>query len=102
MLARRSRYWLVTMNNPPRPFMDPPLPFDAWRSPPIYAIYQLEAGDEGTPHFQLYICFRGPVRGSTVSANLGGRPHLEARRGKHSQVFSERELILENALTSLS
>lgn len=75
------------MNNPPRPFMDPPINFDAWRTSPTYACYQLEAGEEEeTPHFQLYIAFANPIRGSTVSRALGGNPHLEVRRGKHSQV----------------
>jgi hypothetical protein len=86
MLGRQSRYWLVTINNPVRPFMDPPLSFQGWRSQPVFACYQLEQGENGTPHFQIYLAFRGAVRGSTVSRALGGNPHLEVRQGTHQQV----------------
>jgi hypothetical protein len=101
MLNTRSRYWLVTLNNPVRPFMDPPIRFDEWRTQPLYACYQLEVGqEEGTPHFQLYLAFANPIRGSTVSRALGGNPHLETRRGTHSQA-SELPLTKKEKKNSL-
>jgi hypothetical protein len=70
--------------------MDPPLDLDSFRTQPVYACYQLEVGEEeNTPHFQLYLCFANPIRGSTVSRSLGGNPHLETRRGTHSQARRE-------------
>lgn len=87
MLGRQSRHWMVTINNPPRPFMSPPIPFDTWRTVPSYACYQLEAGSEGTPHFQMYVSFCAPVRGSTLSRMLACSPHLEIRNGTHAQVI---------------
>ncbi len=94
MLRRQSKYWCVTINNPARPFRDPPISFQGFfffvldfRRPPLYACYVYEVGIEGTPHLQLYVCFSNKVRGSVLSNMLGGNPHLEVREGKHSQVI---------------
>lgn len=86
MLNSKSRYWVFTFNNPARPFTHPPIDPSSWRTVPRYLVYQLEQGENGTPHFQGYVAFTNPIRGSTLSRSLGGQPHLEKRRGSHSQV----------------
>ncbi len=93
MLNGRSQAWMFTINNPQRPFSDPPIDFGGFRSPPQYAIYQLEIGENGTHHLQGYVYFETRTRGSTLSRSLGGNPHLEIRRGKHSEVIDKTHLF---------
>ncbi len=88
MLGRSAKAWMFTMNNPQRPFSDPPIDFAGFKRPPMYAIYQLEVGENGTPHLQGYVYFEKRVRGGGLSRCLGSNPHLEPRRGKHSEVSS--------------
>lgn len=78
---------MVTVNNPASPFMNPPINFDLHRTRPRYVVYQLEQGEEGTPHFQMYVAYTNPVRGSTLSRSIGGQPHLEVREGNHIEVI---------------
>ncbi len=85
MLRSRSRNWLFTINNPVLPLVGPLL-FAGFRNKPIYAIWQLELGDNGTPHYQGYAVWSRDILGSTVSRMFGCAPHLEKRRGKHSEV----------------
>lgn len=88
MLRRDSVAWCFTINNPVRPFSNPPIRFDQWRYPPIYACYQLEVGANGTPHLQGYLVYARDKRGSAVSNAFGCLPHLEPRNGKHVQVYN--------------
>ncbi len=81
-----SRYWLFTINNPQVPLVGPLL-FAGFRNPPVYSIYQLEIGENGTPHYQGYACWVRQIRRISVSRMFGCNPHLEARRGTHSEVF---------------
>lgn len=81
----RSCSFLFTINNPAQPLNFIPLNLAFWRNIPRYAIYQLEVGENGTPHLQGYIVFNNTVRGSTVKNYFGCNPHLEARRGTHTQ-----------------
>ena len=77
---------MITINNPTQPFMDPPIDFTQWRRAPTYAIYQLEIGENGTPHLQMYAYFEKQILGAQLKNALGVLPHLEPRLGKHSEV----------------
>ncbi len=58
----KSRYVFWTFNNPPDIVEGvPPIDFDSWRTKPVYSVYQLERGEEGTLHLQGYSCFRGAI-----------------------------------------
>ncbi len=88
MLRRQAKGWMFTINNPMRPMTDPPIDFTGFRRPPTYAIYQLELGENGTFHLQGYVYFDAQIKGLTLSRSLGCQPHLEPRRGKHSEVYN--------------
>ena len=94
MLDKRYRYWVFTLNNPVMPMADPPISVEKWRTKPRYMIYQLEEGENGTPHLQGYVAFQNPVRGRTLSKCLGGNPHLEDRRGTHLEVSPKKNANL--------
>lgn len=83
---RQSKYWLLTMNNPPMPFANPPLPLGTLAAVVDFGVYQLEIGEQGTPHLQIYICFGVRQRENRVRQLFPGC-HCEARRGNHREVF---------------
>ncbi len=87
MLARKAHGWIFVVNNPQTPLVGPLL-FSGFRNKPQYAIWQLEEGEDGTPHYQGYAYWRNHLLGSTVSCMFGNQPHLEVRLGKHSEVTS--------------
>lgn len=80
---KRLRNACFTLNNP-----DEPAASFAQRVrealAPTYLVFQLERGENGTPHYQGYIEFDKPKSFSTVHRALG-RAHLEARRGSAAQ-----------------
>ncbi len=78
------RYWCFTINNPtPK---DSECISDLVGQPSFgYCVYQLEKGVEGNEHFQGYIEFKRRLGMATVKRLLGGRAHLEVRRGTQSQ-----------------
>lgn len=51
---------------------------------PSYLVFQLERGEQGTPHFQGYIEFKGPKSFKHVQRTLLSA-HLESRRGSAAQ-----------------
>lgn len=60
-----SRKWVMTINNPT--FDDAQRLWDAGHNEDVrYLVYGAEHVDEGTPHFQCYIVFKGPYRFSRV------------------------------------
>ncbi len=63
----------------------PPIDFLNHRVKPRYAIYQLEVGENGTPHLQGYIVYRRQRRFTAISTEFDCHPHLERRRGTHTQ-----------------
>ncbi len=89
MLQRKAHAWIFVINNPQVPLLGPLL-FSGFRNQPQYAIWQLEEGEDGTPHYQGYAYWRNHLLGSTVSRMFGNQPHLEVRLGKHSEVTSLR------------
>lgn len=46
-----------------------------------YVVYGREIGQNGTPHLQGYIEFKNPRAFNAVCKLLGGKAHVEARRG---------------------
>lgn len=76
--ASALSYYLFTLNNPsanelPTAFLDVCK----------YAAWQLEEGDEGTPHLQGYIALKKPMRITALRRLLSA--HFEGRRGTHEQ-----------------
>jgi len=49
-----------------------------------YAVFQLEEGDNGTPHYQGYVEFSKPTRFTWWQSNIQ-RCHLEKRKGSREQ-----------------
>ncbi len=83
------KHWVGTGNGVLLPYMalDPTL----MRGVPLYMCWQLEIGDNGNIHWQLYVSYSRQRRMSAVSNDLyrmsSIRFHLERRRGTHAQVF---------------
>ncbi len=80
----RYRCWCFTINNPtPK---DSAFISDLAATPSFgYCVYQLEKGVEGNEHFQGYIEFKRALGMVTVKRLLGGRAHLEVRRGTQTE-----------------
>lgn len=73
----QGRFWMFTLNNP-QPEEDP----RRWLSE--YCIWQLEKGEEGTPHYQGYIVFKSNKTPHAVKL-INPRAHWELRFGTHEQ-----------------
>lgn len=71
---------MVTWNNPPEEGFKP----DEMTHKPLYAIWQKEVGESGTPHLQMYLAYESPVRHSRMRTLLPGC-HIEPRHGSHKQ-----------------
>ncbi len=65
--------------------MHPPINFENFKVKPRYACYQLEVGDNGTPHFQGYIVWYRDRRISAMNKDLGNVAWIARRKGKHSE-----------------
>lgn len=77
----KAKNWVFTVNNPPEGVA---LPVEDWLA--AYVVWQLEAGDAGTPHLQGYIQFSERRSLSQVKALAGlERAHLEVARGTPEQ-----------------
>lgn len=78
----RHRNYVFTINNPDGTLdFDPSVVKACW--------YQLERGDNGTPHYQGYIEFHTPKSLSAVKLVPGlSRAHLEVRRGSRLQAIA--------------
>jgi hypothetical protein len=81
-----NRNWLLTINymevDPPT---DDELNFTLQNLKHIkYYIFQLEQGEQGTKHHQLYLSFSQNQRFSTIK-KLFPTAHIEARKGTHDQ-----------------
>lgn len=71
-----ARGWLFTLNNP----TDADKP--DWPATVRYAIYSLEKGEQGTPHWQGYVEFTTPRQ---MPKTLLPRAHWERRKGTREQ-----------------
>jgi len=72
----RNRNWLFTINNPT--IEDKPLDWEGAK----YLIFQKERGEEGTLHYQGYVCWEQP-KGLAAVKKVNPRAHWEIRRGTH-------------------
>lgn len=80
-----SRHFVFTLNNPDHHFQDHQFGLDAMPDPVTFFTYQLEEGEEKTPHFQGYIqCSRKTTR-SKISRILGGVAYIKEAKGTPAQ-----------------
>jgi len=79
-----ARNWVFTLNNPQQR-----IDFDApvWDGNVKFAIYMLEMGASGTPHFQGYLELRQAQRLSWLKKTPLSRAHLEKRRGTRQEAI---------------
>jgi len=75
-----AKHWCFTINN----YTDDDIAaLDVL--PCIYMIIGFEIGDEETPHLQGYVEFEKNVRFNRCKTLLGGRAHIESRKGSREQ-----------------
>lgn len=74
----KARHWCFTVNNP-----EQPLDWSAVKGV-RYAVYQMESGESGTPHFQGYVEFSTQPRLAALKKILP-TAHWEPRRGTRDQ-----------------
>jgi len=75
-MRAKGRCWCVRKSNP-----DAWLPVEDWQHL-RYAVWQLEIGEEGTVHYQMYLNFKNAVSGAFVVALEGLEgAHVELRKG---------------------
>lgn len=83
----QSKYWCFTVNNPTDADVQALSNLEdavQHRDDPrgaSYIVLGREVGDSGTPHIQGYIEFAAKIRGARLQRLLGGRAHVERRRG---------------------
>jgi len=89
MTSQRSMNWCITWNNPPMyedntdwsEVQEPP---NTWPNVK-YVVWQLEQGENETPHYQIYVQFDKQFSLSTLKALLPAGLHLEPRKKSHAQ-----------------
>jgi len=83
----QSRNWCFTINNPSAAD-DQELDFSSeqWNSQVSFAVYMLETGENGTPHYQGYLELRSSRRQNYLKSRLT-RAHLEPRRGTRGEAI---------------
>ena len=79
--AMKSRNWLLTVNNPQQEWSQISFPETV-----AYCVGQLESGESGTPHWQLLIKFKHPVRLRQVKL-IFPTCHAEVRNGSELQAM---------------
>lgn len=80
VVARRSRRFCFTINNPGSKLFENGLP-----SGVRYAVWQLEKGESGTPHYQGYLELESQRRTSVVEGILGGHAAIFFANGTAEQ-----------------
>lgn len=86
MTTNQGKFWVFTINNP----TEVTLPRQ-WPNVQ-YAIWQLEKGEEETPHLQGYVVFKSNQRLAALK-KIDATAHWEIRRGSHQQAkdYSSKE-----------
>lgn len=74
------RNWMFTLNNPSDHIMKP----NTWPDMK-YVIWQVESGENGTPHWQGYIQFKTSHRLNWLKTRCSRTAHWEPRKGTHEQ-----------------
>jgi hypothetical protein len=72
-----SRHFCFTINNPA---CQP-----SWTPKVTYAVWQLEKGAEGTPHYQGYLQYESKTTIAKIQKILGGKAHVEIAKGTPAQ-----------------
>lgn len=87
----QSKYWMFTVNNP-LVDPDPDATVKLFAKEVDYAVWQLEKGESGTPHFQGYLELAKRARMTGVCRLLGSvglkGAHVEARKGSQEQAIA--------------
>lgn len=85
-----SKHWLFTLNNPSDEEADALHKFCGTGGSTIKGyVYQLEKGEEGTPHFQGYLHFHNKVRALGM---ISKKCHWEkCRSPKHSMAYCQKD-----------
>lgn len=73
--------WVFTINNP-QDGDDPSVLFDSVRDSIRYAVWQLEQGENGTPHYQGFVLWKSRGRRFRGMKELMPRAHLEPAKGR--------------------
>ena len=82
---QRVRAWCFTVNNPELTGPELVTLLQEKMTQLRFAVFQLEVGDSGTPHFQGYLNFSRPKQFNYVKARIPGNPHLEVAHGSPAQ-----------------
>jgi len=77
-----SNRFMFTQNNPEGAIVT-----DDWEAVRC-AVWQLEVGEQGTPHYQGYIVYKRSCRFPTVKRLLGQDPHIDIARGTQAQCIA--------------
>lgn len=76
----KARNWIITVNNPGEWNIEFP-------NNVVYCVGQEESGESGTPHWQLLMKFKHPVRLNQVK-RVFPRCHAEVRKGSEVQALN--------------
>lgn len=81
-----GRGWFFTLNNPTK---DDAVALDKIKENKsvIFAAWQLEKGEQGTPHFQGF-CLTEPIRWKAVREILGGRAWVTKKKGTNAECMT--------------
>lgn len=89
--GRRGRNWCFTLNNPTEPERAHLSRILPEMKQTRYLVFQLEAGEQETPHIQGYLEFTEPMRFNRVRSLISpvnpNRIHIELRRGTQDQAI---------------
>ncbi len=77
-MQRQFSYWMFTLNNPT--VLTPAF----WKHKPVYVVWQLEKGKQGTEHYQGYAVWDKKVNLSGAKKCLP-RAHWDRRKGTHDE-----------------
>lgn len=93
-MSQQGRYWVFTTNNPENALSGESIEDCS------YLIYQLEQGENGTPHYQGYIEFTKKKKAARVRQLLP-RSHVEMRKGTkdHAIAYCSKEPRLSPTIT---
>lgn len=80
----RARQWVFTVNNPTETGEEFIQRLDATQFL-IYAVFQKEVGEGGTPHYQGYVEFSKALRFNAAKRVIHATAHIETRRGTRAQ-----------------
>lgn len=78
-----AKHWCFTLNNPELNENEIIDELEAFGIE--YAVFQMEEGENGTPHFQGYVAFLAPQRLSATRRLFNSRAHWEKCRGTPTQ-----------------